>query len=83
MTDSNITLIGSTPQDILLGSSTAMTIQNKSKSETVNVKIQGSSATGGEIPPMGSGSFGTNITAWVQNPRDGANIKVELYVVKN
>lgn len=80
MTDLNITLLGNTPQDIVLSGS-GMTVQNKSETETLIVKLQGSSAIGGFIYPKSSANFGSSITIW--NPTANAPQKVDLYVVKN
>ena len=66
ITDTNITLVGNTPQDILLGASSSFIVQNISNN-TVRFKVKGSSIEyGGVLSPMQSFSFACDITVWTE-----------------
>ena len=63
MTDSNLVLNGTTPQNILLGTSNSFIVQNLSEYRDVYFKIKGSNvAVGGKIKPNQSFSFASDIT---------------------
>ena len=67
ITDTNITLVGNTPQDILLGTSSSFIVQNISNC-TVRFKVKGSGIKyGGVLPPYKSLSFACDITIWTNN----------------
>ena len=62
ITDTNITLVGNTSQDILLGTSSSFIVQNVSN-YTVRFKVKGSSVEYGCIlSPRESFSFACDIT---------------------
>ena len=67
ITDTNITLVGNVPQDILLGDSSSFIVQNISNC-TVRFKVKGSSIKyGGVLSPYKSLSFACDITIWANN----------------
>lgn len=78
MTDENKLLECSTPQDILIGASTAFIVQNKSNS-FIKFKIKDSSAIGGVIPPLQTFSFASDVTVW----NDSVFDDIELYIMRN
>ena len=62
--DTNITLEGYTPQDILLGASSSFIVQNVSNND-LRFKVKGSSVEyGGILSPRESFSFACDITVW-------------------
>lgn len=67
ITDTNITLVGNAPQDILLGDSSSFIVQNISNC-TVRFKVKGSSIEhGGVLSPYESLSFACDIIIWANN----------------
>ena len=67
ITDTNITLVGNAPQDILLGNSSSFIVQNISNC-TVRFKVKGSSTEyGGILSPYESLSFAYDIIIWTNN----------------
>ena len=67
ITDTNITLVGNAPQDILLGSSSSFIVQNISNND-LRFKVKGSSVEhGGVLSPNESFSFVCDITIWTNN----------------
>ena len=67
ITDTNITLVGNAPQDILLGDSSSFIVQNISNC-TVRFKVKGSSIEhGGILSPYESLSFTCDIIIWANN----------------
>ena len=67
ITDTNITLVGNAPQDILLGDSSSFIVQNISNC-TVRFKVKGSSIEyGGILSPYESLSFACDIIIWADN----------------
>ena len=67
ITDTNITLVGNAPQDILLGDSSSFIVQNISN-RTVRFKVKGSSIEyGGILSPYESLSFACDIIIWTNN----------------
>lgn len=78
ITDTNITLAGSIPQDILLGTSSSFIVQNISNN-TVRFKVKGSSVEyGGVLSPKESFSFACDITVWTVIPIDTL-----IYVIRD
>ena len=62
--DTNITLVGYAPQDILLGTSSSFIVQNVSSND-LRFKVKGSSVEyGGILSPRESFSFACDITVW-------------------
>lgn len=81
ITDAEITLVGKTPQDILLGTSSSFVVQNLSNC-TVRFKVKGSSVgNGGILPPRESFSFACDITVWTKVASDTASSL--LYVIRD
>ena len=79
--DTNITLVGKTPQDILLGTSSSFIVQNVSNN-TLRFKVKGSSVNrGGVLSPNESFSFACDITVWAGISSDTANSLV--YVIRD
>ena len=67
ITDTNITLEGNAPQDILLGDSSSFIVQNISNC-MVRFKVKGSSIEyGGVLSPYESLSFACDITILTNN----------------
>ena len=67
ITDTNITLVGNAPQDILLGDSFSFIVQNISNND-LRFKVKGSSIEyGGILSPYESLSFACDITIWTDN----------------
>ena len=67
ITDTNITLVGNAPQDILLGDSSSFIVQNISNC-TVRFKVKGSSIEyGGILSPYESLGFACDIIIWANN----------------
>ena len=81
ITDTNITLVGNTPQDILLGASSSFIVQNISNC-TVRFKVIGSSIEhGGVLSPNESFSFACDITVWTSISSDTA--KSLIYIIRD
>ena len=79
--DTNITLAGNTPQDILLGTSSSFIVQNISN-YTVRFKVKGSSVEhGGVLSPNESFSFAHDITVWANISLD--TISSLVYVIRD
>ena len=80
-TDTNITLVGNTPQDILLGTSSSFIVQNVSN-YTVRFKVKGSSVEhGGVLSPNESFNFACDITVWANISLD--TISSLVYVIRD
>lgn len=78
ITDTNITIVGNAPQDILLGTSSSFIVQNISNN-TVRFKVKGSSVGhGGVLSPKESFSFACDITVWTVIPEDTL-----IYVIRD
>lgn len=81
ITDTNITLVGNVPQDILLGGSSSFIVQNISNC-TVRFKVKGSSVKhGGVLSPNESFNFACDITVWAGISSDTASSLV--YVIRD
>lgn len=81
ITDTNITLVGNTPQDILLGTSSSFIVQNISNND-LRFKVKGSSVQyGGVLSPRESFSFAHDITVWAGISSDTASSLV--YVIRD
>ncbi len=81
ITDTNITLVGNAPQDILLGNSSSFIVQNIS-SRTVRFKVKGSSVEhGGVLSPNESFSFACDITVWANISLD--TISSLIYIIRD
>ena len=81
ITDTNITLTGKTPQDILLGASSSFVVQNVSN-YTVRFKVKGSSVEhGGVLSPNESFSFACDITVWAGISSD--TLGTLIYVIRD
>ena len=80
MTNLSLSLLGTTPQDVLLGSSQSFTVQNTSKTDTVNYKLKDSTTFGGELKPNETMEFYKDTTFFVNNVND--SVATVLYVVK-
>ena len=81
ITDTNITLAGNTPQDILLGASSSFIVQNISN-YTVRFKVKGSSVEyGGVLSSNESFSFACDITVWTEIPSDTSSSLI--YVIRD
>ena len=79
--DTNITLVGNTSQDILLGTSSSFIVQNVSNN-TLRFKVKGSSVEyGGVLSPNESFSFACDITVWAGISSDTASSLV--YVIRD
>lgn len=72
MTNTSLVLVGTTPQDVLLGSS-PFVVQNTSKTEVVNFKLKDSTSLGGEIKPNEKMEFSADMTFWVNNANPSVN----------
>lgn len=72
MTNSSLVLVGTTPQNVLMGSS-PFVVQNTSKTEVVNFKLKDSTSLGGEIKPNEKMEFSADMTFWVNNANPSAN----------
>jgi hypothetical protein len=82
MTDLNVVLTGTTPQNILLDTSTAFIVQNLSEFRDVYFKIKDSSVeNGGKIKPNQTFSFASDITLTLDTADE--NSKSTLYVMRN
>ena len=82
MTDSNVVLTGTTPQNILLGTSTGFIIQNLSEYRDVYFKIKDSGViSGGKIKPNEAFSFAADITVVLDSADDVA--KSTLYIIRD
>ena len=82
MTDSNVVLTGTTPQNILIGTSTAFIVQNLSEYRDVYFKIKDSAvATGGKIKPNETFSFASDITVNLDTADEDS--KTTLYIMRN
>ena len=81
ITDTNITLVGNAPQDILLGDSSSFIVQNISN-RTVRFKVKGSSIEyGGILSPYESLSFACDITVWANISLD--TISSLIYIIRD
>ena len=81
ITDTNITLVGNKPQNILLGSSSSFIVQNISNC-TVRFKVKGSSIEyGGILSPRESFSFAHDITVWADISLD--TISSLIYIIRD
>ena len=81
ITDTNITLVGNAPQDILLGSSSSFIVQNISNND-LRFKVKGSSVEyGGVLSPRESFSFADDITVWADISLD--TISSLVYVIRD
>ena len=81
ITDTNITLVGNAPQDILLGSSSSFIVQNISNND-LRFKVKGSSVEyGGVLSPRESFSFADDITVWADISLD--TISSLVYVTRD
>ena len=81
ITDTNITLVGNAPQDILLGDSSSFIVQNISNC-TVRFKVKGSSIEhGGILSPYESLSFACDITVWAGISSDTASSLI--YIIRD
>ena len=81
ITDTNITLVGNAPQDILLGDSSSFIVQNISN-RTVRFKVKGSSIEyGGILSPRESFSFAHDITVWANISLD--TISSLIYIIRD
>ena len=79
--DTNITLAGNTPQDILLGTSSSLIVQNVSN-YTVRFKVKGSSVEhGGVLLLNESFNFACDITVWAGISSDTANSLI--YIIRD
>lgn len=79
--DTNITLVGNTPQDILLGTSSSFIVQNVSNN-TLRFKAKGSSVKhGGVLSPNESFNFACDITVWAGISPDTASSLI--YVIRD
>lgn len=82
MTDSNLVLTGTTPQNILLGTSNSFIVQNLSEYRDVYFKIKDSNvAIGGKIKPNQSFSFASDITFTLDTADTSATST--LYVIRD
>ena len=81
ITDTNITLVGNAPQDILLGDSSSFIVQNISNC-MVRFKVKGSSIEyGGVLSPYESLSFACDITVWANISLD--TISSLVYIIRD
>ena len=81
ITDTNINLVGYTPQDILLGASSSFVVQNVSN-YTVRFKVKGSSVEhGGVLSPNESFNFACDITVWAGISSDTASSLI--YIIRD
>ena len=81
ITDTNITLVGNAPQDILLGASSSFIVQNISNS-TVRFKVKGSSVEhGGVLSKNERISYAHDITVWANISLD--TISSLVYVIRD
>ena len=79
--DTNITLVGNTSQDILLGTSSSFIVQNVSNN-TLRFKVKGSSVDyGGVLSPNESFNFACDITIWAGISSDTASSLI--YVIRD
>ena len=78
-TDSNLILTGSTPKDILIGTSTSFIVQNLSD-KRIHYKIKDSASGGGLLEPLEPYAFNYNITVWQDSSIPDTN--ANLYVVR-
>ena len=81
ITDTNITLAGNAPQDILLGDSSSFIVQNISNND-LRFKVKGSSIEhGGILSPRESFSFAHDITVWADISLD--TISSLIYIIRD
>lgn len=79
--DTNITLVGNTPQDILLGTSSSFIVQNVSNN-TLRFKVKGSSVEhGGVLSPNESFNFACDITVRAGISSDTASSLI--YIIRD
>ena len=79
--DTNITLVGNTPQDILLGASSSFIVQNVSNND-LRFKVKGSSVEyGGVLSPRESFNFACDITIWAGISSD--RLSSLVYVIRD
>ena len=81
MTNSSLSLLGTTPQDVLLGSSPSFVVQNTSKTDTVNYKLKDSTTFGGELKPNEKMEFNADMTFWVNSV--SSTVATVLYISKD
>lgn len=82
MTNSNLTLTGTTPQNVLLGTSSSFIVQNISEYRDVLFKIKDSAVTEwGKIKPNQSFSFASDMTFTLSTSDTSA--KSTLYVIRD
>ena len=81
ITDTNITLVGNTSQDILLGTSSSFIVQNVSNND-LRFKVKGSSIEHGcVLSPKESFNFACDITVWANISLD--TISSLVYVIRD
>lgn len=81
ITDTNITLVGNKPQDILLGTSSSFIVQNISNND-LRFKVKGSSVQyGGVLSPRESFSFAHDITVCADISLD--TIDSLIYIIRD
>lgn len=81
ITDTNITLVGNVPQDILLGNSSSFIVQNISNND-LRFKVKGSSVQyGGVLSPRESFSFANDITICADVSLD--TISSLIYIIRD
>ena len=79
--DTNITLVGNTSQDILLGTSSSFIVQNVSNN-TLRFKVKGSSVEhGGVLSPNESFNFACDITVRAGISSDTASSLI--YIIRD